>query len=101
MVCRANPPVWSCRVARLPAMQLDRSVKKDEFNCPSVVAPLMSNWLLTDVQSWYHIDSGKGVESRAISQVQTRSRGDVRARCGVACGVEALCDVTSEGRLFL
>ena len=79
MVCRANPPVWSCRVARLPAMQLDRSVKKDEFNCPSVVAPLMSNWLLTDVQSWYHIDSGKGL-SQERSHRSRLDRGEMFVR---------------------
>jgi hypothetical protein len=27
LVCRANPPVWSCRVERLPAMQLDGRAK--------------------------------------------------------------------------
>jgi hypothetical protein len=84
LVCRANPPVWSCRVGRLPAMQLDGTVdssKESWLHGPSFQPP-RSHWLLIEMQSWYHVDSGKR-PSQDGSQTP-----DVRAQCGVACGVK-------------
>jgi len=48
LVCRANPPVWSCRVGRLPAMQLDGRATVERGGIRSLVfQPPGSNcWLL-------------------------------------------------------
>jgi hypothetical protein len=57
LVCRANPPVWSCRVGRLPAMQLDGRAKVERGGIRSLVfQPPGSNCQLAatvaEAQSW-------------------------------------------------
>ena len=55
LVCRANPPVWSCRVGRLPAMQLDGRATVERGGIRSLVfQPPGSNLAATgaEAQSW-------------------------------------------------
>jgi hypothetical protein len=55
LVCRANPPVWSCRVGRLPAMQLDGRQKwrgAASVHWSSSHRGATANWLPAEAQSW-------------------------------------------------
>jgi hypothetical protein len=63
LVCRANPPVWSCRVERLPAMQLDGRAKwrGDGIRSLGFQPPGAAGcYWRAEAQSRYHIARVKG-----------------------------------------
>lgn len=92
LVCRANPPVWSCRVGRLPAMQLDGRQKWERGGIRSLVfQPPGSNCQLAASRGAIMVVSHRGCERVGRVKRDKRDKRHLTVRdCRCSCAQKSV-----------